>query len=558
MSIRTSPSSNPVAVLTRHFFRLFFQADSSAGESSENTSVVRALAAVAAPMLMAAFWIVTLSRGMTAWSMAGMHYLFVLYSFCAMGCITTAQWERLFPERIDFLVLLPLPLRARDLFFAKLRAVGLFLGLFLLSANVAGTLLLPVLAGRRILPVMFAHAAAVCSAGIAASLAVLALEAAVIVLVPERYFQRIAPIVQTILIAIFLLLFLRIDIVSAALRPLLTGDISQARWFPPLWFLAVYESLTGGDTATPYAHQLAGYAGMSLPVLAACVLATYPAAWSRRRRMALEGARSAQITDPLWLTAPLHGLLLRRPDQRAIFHFIRHTLARLSRYHVYLAAYCGSGIALAVAFALRLDVHHGIRVFLWHPGAQGTLPLLLFWAVAGLRGAFLVPADLGARWIFRMAPLSTQRVISTAKLLVFALCLAVIAAVLMALALCGWSAATLLHQAIYGLMAAVMLIDLFFFLESSVPFTRPRIQGENSLPLTLAVYIFGVPVFVLLTVTLERYADVQAWRLALAVLAAGGVHALLHWLRSLPSHPASEDAFLGENDSAVQTLGLSV
>jgi hypothetical protein len=558
MSIRTSPSPNPVTVLTHHFFRLFFQADSSTGESSENTSVVRAIAAVAAPMLMAAFWIVTLSRGMTAWTMAGTHYLFVLYSFCAMGCITTAQWERLFPERIDFLVLLPLPLRPRTLFVAKLRAVGIFLSLFLLSVNLAGTLLLPVLAGRRILPVMFAHAVAVSSAGIASSLAVLALEALVIVLVPERYFQRIAPIVQTLLIAFFLLLFLRIESVGSALQPLLAGDLPQARWFAPLWFLALYESLTGGATATPYAHQLTRYALMSMPALAACVVAAYPAAWARRRHMALEGARSAQIADPAWLTTPMHGVLLRRADQRAIFHFIRHTLARLSRYHVYLAVYCGSGIALALALTARFDVHHGIHVSIWHSRAQAILPLLLFWAVAGMRGAFLVPADLGARWIFRMAPLRTQQVISTAKLLVFGLCLAVIAAVLIALALCGWSATALLHQAIYGLMAAVLLIDLFFFLESSVPFTRPRIQGENSLPLTLAVYVFGVPVFVLLAVTLERYADPHWWRLALAVLIATGVHVLMHWLRGLPSHPASEDAFLGENDSAVQTLGLSV
>ena len=542
-----------VQALSQHFFRSFFQTSADATE----TPVVRALAAVATPALMAAFWIVTLAHGLHGWNGAGVHYLFVLYSFCAMGCVTAVQWEALFPERADFLILLPMPLQRWTMFSAKLRAVLLFLGLFLLSANVFGTLLMPVLAGRHIVRAMFAHCVAVMCAGAFAALAVLLVEAVVLAVVPERWFRRVSPVVQTLLIAMFLLLFLRMDSVVEQVQPLLQGDVSAVWWFPQLWFLALYECLMGGVTATPFAHVLARSALLSLPVLAVLVAAAYPTAWLKRRHVALEGVRSARLRDPRW-TLLLHSTVLRDADARAVFHFLRQTLTRLSRYHVYLAAYCGVGMALALTIALHLDFAHGMQVRLQPNGALAVVPLLLFWLVAGLRGAFRLPADLGARWVFRMAPLSTRRVVSVTKMLVFGLACCMVLAVVAVLAACGWQRHALGLQVVFGLVCSVLLVDAFLHLEDSVPFTRPLQSERSSLPMTLVVYVFGTPLFVLLIVTLEQDVATHPWHLARVVLAAAAVHGLMHWLRTLPSHPVSEDAFLGENHVEVQTLGLSV
>ena len=546
---------SPEKALTVHFFGQFFQSDNPA---SVETPVVRALAAVATPMLMAGFWIVTLARGLQPWSAAGIHYVFVLYAFCAMGCVTTLQWDRLFPERLDFLVLLPMPLRGRTIFSSKLRAVAAFLTLFLFAANISGTLLIPVLAGWRLPLAMVAHGAAVFSAGIASALGVLALESMVIALTPERWFRYIAPIVQTILIAAFLTLFLRMGTVMEALPTAFSGSNQGARWFPPLWFLAIYECGMGGPTATAFVQSLARQAWTCLPVLFVLVVMLYPAAWARRRHMALEGTRSARLRDGRLWDAFVHRTVLQMPDTRAVFHFMRQTLTRLSRYHMGLAAYAGAGLALSLTFAMGIEITGGmVHVALVRTGVQAVLPLLLFWTVAGLRAAFLLPADLGARWIFRLAGLRTQRVISTTKLFVLAACCAVIALVMMALVVCGWRGSDLVLQAIYGTCCAVLLVDLFFFLEAHVPFTRPALPGRSSLPMTLALYVFGVPVLVLLMVTLERWAGNSPWRAAETCSAAAGVHILMHWLRVLPSHPVSEDAFLDESSEEVQTLGLS-
>jgi hypothetical protein len=546
-----------VQTLSEHFFAKFFQTDTAGSEDAAGTTVVRALAGIATPTLMAGFWIALLAHNLHGWTMVGTHNLFVTYAFCAMGCVTALQWEALFPDRMDFLILLPLPLRSGTLFMAKLRAVGKFLLLFLVAANLAGTLLLPTLEGWSMPRAMVAHAIAVFSAGLASSLMVLTLEATVIVLTPERWFRWVAPVIQTLLVALFVLLFLRAGTVGEHMRALLGGALPAARRFPLLWFDALYEVMSGGAAATSFARQLSRYVPVCVAMLFLSVVLTYPAAWSRRKRMALEGAQSARHAGAgLW--SVVNRTLLFGADQRAVFHFIRQTLTRLSRYHVLLAAYCGTGLALSITMAVTVtDVGGNLHFSLWRTGAQGALPLLLFWTVAGLHSAFLLPEDLSARWIFRLAPLSTRRVVSTTKLLVFAVCLAAIAAFVAVLALCGWRGLPLLSQPVFGAMYAMLLTDCFFFLQSCIPFTRPRLPGRSSLPLTLAVFIFGAPVSILLAETLERWVSESAWKLAAACITTMLVHALQRWLRSLPSHSVSDDAFLGENDTDVQTLGLS-
>ena len=254
----------------------------------------------------------------------------------------------------------------------------------------------------------------------------------------------------------------------------------------------------------------------------------------------------------------VHRTLLRTADTRAVFHFMRQTMARLSRYHVGLAAYAGAGIALSLTFAVQATISGGrLQAVLMPTGVRAVMPLLLFWTVAGMRGAFSLPADLDARWIFRMANVRTARVISTAKIFVFAGCCSVIALVLVVLAACGWRGATLALQALYGLLCALLLTDVFFFFEAHVPFTRPLLPGRSSLPITLATYVFGVPLAILLTVRVERWAYGHPWRLVAACVSTAAAHALMRWLRFLPSHPASDDVFLDELSEEIQTLGLS-
>src|SRR5437867_2102608 len=100
--------------LTRHFFDRFFDKDSISAGSDPGASVIQMLSLLAVPGLLLTFW------------MRVSPYFFVSYSMIVMGFVMVFKWDSLFPDRRDYLILGSLPIRYRDLFVAKIRALFLF------------------------------------------------------------------------------------------------------------------------------------------------------------------------------------------------------------------------------------------------------------------------------------------------------------------------------------------------------------------------------------------------------------------------------------------------
>src|SRR5438094_741221 len=123
------------AELTRHFLQRFFENDVLESDGETSTTMSRALAIVAAPGLILPFFLQNSYPQRSAWGRIEDQYFFVLFSFVAMAGVSLFEWEALFPERLDFLVLTPLPLRPGQLLRAKAAALGSFLSLSLLAAN---------------------------------------------------------------------------------------------------------------------------------------------------------------------------------------------------------------------------------------------------------------------------------------------------------------------------------------------------------------------------------------------------------------------------------------
>src|ERR1700678_3862189 len=126
----------PTRILIGHFFRRFFDNDTIQLDGDTQTTVVRALSIVAAPGLIFAFF----SLGQyppkphaprDLWGSIMDQYFFVLFSFVVMGVVSIFEWEMLFPDRLDFLVLSPLSLRPRQMLAAKATALIGFMALFL-------------------------------------------------------------------------------------------------------------------------------------------------------------------------------------------------------------------------------------------------------------------------------------------------------------------------------------------------------------------------------------------------------------------------------------------
>jgi hypothetical protein len=563
--------------LYSHFFRRFFDNDTLSIDGETQTTVIRALAFVAIPTFMFAFWLLPSYPGAPPRPLALIQadrYFFVLFSFVAMGAVTSFEWEMLFPDRPDFLILLTLPLKARELFYAKGRALLAFLGMFLIAANIFSGILFPAVSTRsagNIFHTMGAHLAAVLLAGIFSSFTILAIEGLILCLLPSSWFRTISTAMQCLSITVLLLLFLLYPLITSHISLFLDGQSAFAQYLPPLWFLGLYETLMHPASAPAAAWPLAQLGLYATAAVTTLALLTYPLAWSRQKKRALEGASQARKQTGSRIAALLHRTLLQRPQQRAIFHFISQTIARNPSYLVYLAIYSGAGLALAICSVLtvRQAADHTLIPTLWTPGLHAVLPLLLFWMVVGLRASFAFPADMRARWIF---PISIQLIQSqstlasslypgsaakSAKTWVLLCCGLLTAAVWSLLLALHWPWIDLAIQALCGIGLSILLADLFFLGRTQIPFTRPRLPGRAGLPLVFTLYAALFPAMVLLVVQLELTAEKRLAVLAWIALGIPALHLILKMTDKLAQQGIIGGFPEDETDEGPQTLGLT-
>ena len=506
-------------VLVNHFFRRFFDSDIVQVDGETLTTIVRAVAATAIPGLMFAFFLQNQYPARSLWGAIQDQYFFVLFSFVVMGSATIFEWDMLFPDRWDFLILSPLPLKPLQMLSAKVIALAGFMALFLFSSNAFGTLLLPAVSKGTFYRQVLAHGCAVAMAGLFASLLFLALGGVLLCLLGGARFGAVSPLLQMLSITGLVLLMLHYLQYGDAMQALLARPLGMARWVPPLWFLAIYERILRGDAAPAFAREMAGCGVWATLGAAAIVLITYPVAWARMRRTAIEGASPRRRSSPRWI-GWLLTRALPRPAERGVFLFISQTIARNNRYQVYLAIYGGTGLALAAACVIRLTATaYGLRAELSNKGLHAIMPLLLFWVIAGLRTAFAFPLDLAAGWIFRITAASVSECAAAGRRWVLACSLALTGFILLALRLAGWDLRRLLVQLVVGIALCILLADLFFAFDRSVPLNKARMPGRTNLPLILTLYVGVFPPFVHGVIALETQAEKALWKLL--TLAAG-------------------------------------
>jgi hypothetical protein len=541
-------------LLVKHFFRRFFDNDTLQAEGDTQTTVVRALSIVAVPGLMTAFWLQNQYRWAPLWGAIEAEYVFVLISFVVMGAVAIFEWEMLFPDRLDFLVLSPLPLRPWEMLAAKADALLGFLALFLVSCNLFGTLILPMVSKDGFFHQMMAQGVAVLLAGVFAASVLLALGGVLLCVLGGARFRTVSPMMQMLAVMGLVLLVLQFLEYGNAMRVLLAEPLGMARWMPSLWFLGVYESLLRGEDAPAFAREMTRCALWGAGISVAAAVLTYPLAWARMHKMAMEGDSRSRRRPARW-PVRLADVVVRRPGERAVFHFIGQTLRRSNRYQVYLAIYGGTGLGLAVASMVAFRVQ-GMR---FHPalsdkGLHAVMPLVLFWVIAGLRTAFAFPLNLTARWVFRVTGVAIGKCAAGARRWVFLCAVGVMCAVLAALRVAGWGAIALLVQLVCGLCLSLLLTDALFFSQNKVPFNQPRMPGKTSLPLMLTLYVGVFPPLVLWAIDLGRHLEKKPWQLVPMVIATAIVHSLMRARRRGYEEVEEEmEGYEGE----FQLLGIS-
>ncbi len=567
-----SPERSQFELLVRHLVDRLFNNDMVSMEGETAKRLILAAFVIAVPQMIFALFLYPVYHGIPPirplkppfWLQVNHHYFYVMYSFVVMGVVTVFEWEQLFPELLDVFVLSTLPIPRGRLFWARIGALGMFLAMFLVVINVLGAVFFPLVVD---IPSLVRHAAAhvvtVVVAGVFVAAFFLALQGVLIIVLGQRLSRMMSPFLQGLSMMLLLTVLILTPMVMMFLQPLLGSDSGAARYFPPFWFLGIYERMLAGSSTLPVFTALARIGIFATLLVMVVVVVTYPLAYRRRTRQLIEG--STEGHGGRWASRPVAMLLhavVRVPQQRAVVHFINQTLLRTQRHRVYLAMYGGVGITLMIASSIVIRLGHGhVRFGVTEYGLRAAIPMLAFWTVAGLRMALVSPVDARGNWIFGVIhgrPQLDHLVATKAWVFLWSLALTLAAVagarMLGPASLREWNVTVV--QIVLAVGLSLLLTDAFFGKVMVVPFTKGQSAGRTNLAIVVIPYLVYFPLLVMYTVHLEGWMEKSAKHLAYAVCFIAMMHVVLQRRHRGRVEEQAQKVELEDVEVIYQGLGL--
>jgi hypothetical protein len=482
-----------------------------------------------------------------------------------MGFITVLEWDALFPDRRDYLILAPLPIGLRTLLAAKITALFLFLLVFTLALNGCSSILFPLMAMNPNAPAGYAlrfigaHATAVFAANAFILLFCVALQGVLMNAVSARYFQWISRYVQLFLLFLFVCLFFLLPRTFSFVKGLNLDNNSLIHFLPPMWFIGLYETLQGHDHSG--FRALALVAGQSLAGALAMFILTYMVGFKRHVRRSLESSYTVSPSTAEWVGSVLQKLdilFLRNPAERAVFHLACRTILRSSRHRLYLGAYAGVGLALTlVGIGSTVLRSADVGIERYDPPLLSIPLVMSFFILCGMRFIFTVPAELNANWIFRLvqgAP--AQEYVSGVRKVMWAFGVVPLPASLYPFYAALWGVeASLLHLSFVFTLAGI-LVEILLLRFQKVPFTCSYLPGRANLKLYWFPYVASFSLYAYGMASIERRMLEYPVRFVIFYTAAFAVLCYLKLRRR--QLPPSERAVIFEEqpEPAVRSLNL--
>ncbi len=481
------------------------------------------------------------------------HLFFVTYAFVVMGCAVIFQWEMLFPDALDVSVLTTLPISLRRLLMGRIAAVSLFLLLVHAGTSGLGCLFLPAVADQRcgFFRQLLAQVTAVSMSGLCIGAALIALQAMLLWLPRGRLAEVARGAVRVCLLTGLMTILFLFPLTAHYLGQLVSGSDGPAivRWLPTFWFLGVYDTIMWGNLAPPVFHTLARM-GVFFTVAGVLIaVVTYPLGYRRRVQQLVEGSPLTKYRAGSGrLQSILHRFVFPRPRMRATGHLAAQTLLRTERLHLYLAMYVGLGTALVVSgvVALRIDATH-VAVVFQEDGLRMAVPLIAFWAVAGLHTAMRSPVATRGSWIFRAISgtpgedeLGGGRRLAVCVAWIGIVCTMVLLDACAPRGVPGVKEAGV--QLLFGCGLPLLLAELFFADTRTAPFTGAARHSVNALPLAFVGYFVLLPAFVLTVAEAQQWAaGSRRNAICTALLLCGAYVCARNFRIWLSSRPAPEE-----------------
>jgi hypothetical protein len=459
----------------------------------------------------------------------------------------------MFPDEVDYLTLVPLPITRRRIFAAKIIALTMFAGVLVLSLSLFSAIAFPMFTHQRwaegsVFARILAHGvAAGVSGGVGFGL-VLAVQGLGSMWAPRRWLPRLSVIVPSTVITAVILVFPFV-LQLPARRMWVASEPTALTFFPPAWFAGLERVLLG--IANLYWERLAWVGLLGTTAVLAAGILSYIWLYRRFERLVLPAPRDTQIGQgPARLTLPHMG----------VWQFSRATLLRNRLPLLLFLVFSAIGVGLVTWSLLAGFLHPTFR---WDEpppppllSAVVGLPLvLMLTGLTGLRTSFLLPVQSRANWIFRMTDSPLTRARHLAAVDHACLRLVLIPAMAIAVPLQLWVIGIdAWRTAVLALLAGLAMVELMLIDWRRVPFTCTWIPGRLPLVLTL-VGAGGIYIFV--TSFLSLFFQLALFSLPAFLFLAG----ILLMVTAIARHRrqqswASQPLQFEDEPFQLQTLGL--
>jgi hypothetical protein len=337
-------------------------------------------------------------------------YFFIVLSMTVTGAVAVWRWDAIFPDRRDYMNLVPLPISTRTIFFANLVAVFFLVGLIAFDVNAVSCVLFPAVVGATQGKFLFfakfavVHAMGVVLASVFAFFAVFSVLGLLMAVLPPRAFRRCSAYIRGVVVVYLVALLCTTFAVPDALR---RGNGTTPLWtfaMPSCWFLGLCQSFRG--RAGPVLIELSKLALPGVAAVVGIALCAYAVGY-RRHFVRIAEIADTTATGRSPRRARLGGLLdrlaLRTPFQKGCFRFVCRTLLRSEAHRLVVTAVCGLGLVLASQALMDAFQHtKSLREAALSPDALSIPFILSFLVIVGLRILFEIPAELRSNWIFQL------------------------------------------------------------------------------------------------------------------------------------------------------------
>jgi hypothetical protein len=498
--------AGPFHELFRIFRRHLVESDALAVDADYETKLWQILGILAAPGLYSVLLIDMIESDPLGWEARGFRTFFAAFSFIVAAATTLFEWDMLFPDRRDFLILTQFPIRMRDLFVAKVASLGALIGTLVVALNAGSVsmfalalILSPRAHHLSFLKLALAFMACNAAAALFGFLCVATLQALLVNLTSVRLFRRISPYIQTTGMSLMVLalvlapIYVNVKLVRA-FRP------EWLWYFPPYWFAAMQEPLT--PRSDPLFRPIAIFGLHAFAYVFLLCAAAWALGFTRHYRRTLEADDSiaGRVRRHSWADT-----LLASPQERGIYRFTGAILARSNKHRMFLACYWSLGIGLGIVAGLTLDIHG----FSFSRQEMRSFPFLLtFFIVSGLRTVFQFPAELNANWLFQMAEDGWGRAARRAtRIRILSSGLVPALALFLPFEIANWGVTTGLLHVSLECLSGLLLAEIMFWTFDRVPFTCSYFPGRMNLGLLAALYLYGFTTYSFRMAAMEQWIE---------------------------------------------------